>query len=141
MCFVPVRVVLSVGSASRFGHIGPGTRGLCKASNMLLLIISSSFCQVGAPPKRKNKFWSVGLPLGGSRAPVGANTRKFSEVMCYGSGGCSRRVSAPPTLESPITRIDLLQLGSRLALGRRLFLAQMGLALGKCAHFQRNNLS
>ena len=42
----------------------------------------------------------VGLSLGGSRAPFGepfsVKSHQLSEVICSGSGGCSRRVSAPP---------------------------------------------
>ncbi len=40
---------------------------------------------------------------------------------------------AGPT--QPLRRGDLLRLGSCLALGRRPFLAQMGLVLGKCSDF------
>ncbi len=56
-------------------------------------------------------------------------------------GRFSRRGSAPPTLESPIIRGDLLPLGSCLELDRRPFVANRGLALEMCAHFQKGSVS
>ncbi len=47
--------------------------------------------KIGAPPWRPAHFWSVGLSLGGFRAPFGgpfsSQSLQLSEVICSGSGG------------------------------------------------------
>ncbi len=110
--------------------------GCVQFFKMLLFIILGRFCKIGVPPRREAHVRCVGLSLGGSRGPFLAIRSQSSEAMCSGSGGCSRRVSAPPTLTSSIIRGDLLLLGSCSALGRRPFLAKMGLALRRWAQLK-----
>ncbi len=94
-CVAPLQVVLLVGSASTFGHNGSDARDVCKFSKSLFFITLVRFCKTGAPPKETH-VGSVGVSLGGSRVPFGepssAKSRQLSEVICSGSGGCSRRV-------------------------------------------------
>ncbi len=96
-------------------------------------------------PPRRTHVCSLGLSLDGSRAPFWGpflfKRSQFSEVICSGSGGCSRRVSASPTLKSPIPRGDLLRLGSCLALGLRPRWAKMSLELGMYAYFRESHIS
>ena len=85
-CFVPVRVVLDVGSTFLFGQHGPGAWEVCKLSTSLSFMILCRFYKIGRPPRREALRWSVGLSLGGSRAPLwgpfSAKSRRSLLVIC-----------------------------------------------------------
>ena len=97
-CFAPVRVVLSVGSTFLFGQHGPGAWEVCKLSTSLSFMFLCRFYKIGRPPRREALRWSVGLSLGGSRAPFGgpcsAKRRRPSLVI-----GSRRSRGDPGTLD------------------------------------------
>ncbi len=74
--FAPVRVVLSVGSASPFGQNGAGAQEVYTFLKRLFFIVLGSVCEMSSPTKRYAYFWSMGLSPGDSFCQKVAKSQK-----------------------------------------------------------------